>query len=45
MPTVDPVEIPNRTLFKQPEVCEIAKVQSFVLRTWEAEFPDRKSVV
>jgi len=40
MHTVDPVEIPNRSLFRQPEVCEIAKVQPFVLRTWEAEFPD-----
>ena len=40
MPTVDSVEIPNRSLFRQPEVCEIAKVQPFVLRTWEAEFPD-----
>ena len=40
MPTVDPVEIPNRSLFRQPEVCGIAKVQPFVLRTWEAEFPD-----
>jgi len=40
MPTVDPVEIPNRSLFRHPEVCEIAKVQPFVLRTWEAEFPD-----
>ena len=40
MPTVDPVEIPNRSLFRQPEVCEIAKVQPYVLRSWEAEFPD-----
>ena len=40
MPTVDPVEIPNRSLFRHPEVCELAKVQPFVLRTWEAEFPD-----
>src|SRR5215213_11892104 len=40
MPTVDPVEIPNRSLFRHPEVCEIAKVQPYVLRTWEAEFPD-----
>src|SRR5687767_1469929 len=40
MPTVDPVEIPNRSLFRQPEVCEIAKVQAYVLRSWEAEFPD-----
>ena len=34
------VEIPNRSLFRQPEVCEIAQVQSYVLRSWEAEFPD-----
>ena len=33
-------EIPNRSLFRQPEVCEIAQVQSYVLRSWEAEFPD-----
>ena len=40
MPQVDRVEIPNRSLFRQPEVCEIAKVQPYVLRSWEAEFPD-----
>ncbi len=40
MPTVDPVDIPKRSLFRQPEVCEIAKVQPYVLRSWEAEFPD-----
>ncbi len=40
MPQQDPVEIPNRALFRQPEVCEIAKVQPYVLRSWEAEFPD-----
>ena len=40
MPTVDPVEIPNRSLFRQPEVCEIGKVQPYVLRSWEAEFAD-----
>ena len=34
------MEIPNRSLFRQPEVCEIAQVQPYVLRTWEAEFPD-----
>jgi DNA-binding transcriptional MerR regulator len=33
-------EIPNRSLFKPPEVCEIAQVQPYVLRSWEAEFPD-----
>src|SRR5262249_31211151 len=25
---------------RQPEVCEIAQVQPYVLRTWEAEFPE-----
>jgi DNA-binding transcriptional MerR regulator len=40
MPTVDQADIPNRSLFRQPEVCEIAKVQPYVLRSWEAEFPD-----
>lgn len=40
MPGVTTVEIPNRSLFRQPEVCEIAQVQSYVLRSWEAEFPD-----
>ena len=40
MPSVDTVDIPNRSLFRQPEVCEIAKVQPYVLRSWEAEFPD-----
>ena len=34
------IEIPNRSLFRQPEVCEIAQVQPYVLRSWEAEFPD-----
>jgi DNA-binding transcriptional MerR regulator len=34
------LEIPNRSLFRQPEVCEIASIQPYVLRTWEAEFPD-----
>src|SRR5919109_697838 len=36
----DRVEIPNRSLFRQPEVCEIAQVQPYVLRSWEAEFPE-----
>jgi DNA-binding transcriptional MerR regulator len=34
------VEIPKRALFKAAEVCELAKVQPYVLRSWEAEFPD-----
>jgi DNA-binding transcriptional MerR regulator len=40
MPGVTTVDIPNRSLFRPPEVCEIAKVQPYVLRSWEAEFPD-----
>lgn len=40
MPGVTSVEIPNRSLFRQPEVCEIAQVQPYVLRSWESEFPD-----
>ena len=40
MSLVSTAEIPNRSLFRQPEVCEIAQVQAYVLRSWEAEFPD-----
>jgi len=35
-----PIEIPNRALFKATEVCDLVKVQAYVLRSWEAEFPD-----
>ena len=34
------IEIPKRALFKASEVCEIANVQPYVLRSWESEFPD-----
>jgi DNA-binding transcriptional MerR regulator len=34
------IEIPKRALFKQSEVCELASVQPYVLRSWESEFPD-----
>lgn len=34
------IEIPNRPLFKAAEVCDLAKVQPYVLRSWEAEFKD-----
>lgn len=34
------VEIPNRALFKATEVCDLVKLQPYVLRSWEAEFPD-----
>jgi DNA-binding transcriptional MerR regulator len=33
------VDIPNRALFKAAEVCDLLKVQPYVLRSWEAEFP------
>jgi DNA-binding transcriptional MerR regulator len=33
------VEIPKRALFKAAEVCDLAKVQPYVLRSWETEFP------
>jgi len=35
-----PIEIPERSVFRAPEVCEMADVQPYVLRTWEAEFTD-----
>jgi len=38
--TATQVEIPARALFKAAEVCEILNVQPYVLRGWEAEFPD-----
>jgi DNA-binding transcriptional MerR regulator len=34
------IEIPNRALFKAAEVCDLLKVQPYVLRSWEAEFPE-----
>src|SRR3981081_4422411 len=34
------VEIPRRALFKAAEVCDLARVQPYVLRSWEAEFPE-----
>jgi DNA-binding transcriptional MerR regulator len=40
MAALDAAPIPNRSLFRQPEVCEIAQVQLYVLRSWEAEFQD-----
>ncbi len=35
-----PLDIPKRALFKAAEVCELIQVQPYVLRTWEAEFPE-----
>jgi len=36
--TVPP--IPNRAVFRAQEVCDLAELQPYVLRSWEAEFPD-----
>jgi DNA-binding transcriptional MerR regulator len=33
------VAAPKRELFKAAEVCEVVQVQPYVLRSWEAEFP------
>lgn len=34
------MDIPNRALFKAAEVCDLIKVQPYVLRSWESEFPE-----
>jgi len=34
------VVIPDRPAFKASEVCELAKVQPYVLRSWENEFSE-----
>jgi DNA-binding transcriptional MerR regulator len=34
------VVIPNRAAFKASEVCDLAQLQPYVLRSWENEFPD-----
>ena len=38
--TASDVTIPKRPVFRPQEVCELADVQPYVLRTWEAEFPE-----
>lgn len=34
------VTIPDKPAFKAGEVCELAQIQPYVLRSWESEFPD-----
>jgi len=34
------VEIPKRALLKAAEGCDLAKLQPYVLRSWESEFPE-----
>ena len=35
----DPVEIPNKLYFRIGEVCSLLKLEPYVLRFWESEFP------
>jgi DNA-binding transcriptional MerR regulator len=37
--TDTPIEIPDRAAFRASEVCEIAQIPPYVLRSWEKEFP------
>lgn len=39
-PQMQDIVIPDRPAFKASEVCELARVQPYVLRSWENEFPD-----
>jgi DNA-binding transcriptional MerR regulator len=39
-PQMQDIVIPERPAFKASEVCEIARVQPYVLRSWENEFPE-----
>jgi len=34
------IEIPDKPAFKAAEVCEIAQIPAYVLRSWEKEFPN-----
>src|SRR5437867_10757292 len=33
------IDVPKRALFKASEVCDLVKLQPYVLRSWEVEFP------
>jgi hypothetical protein len=35
-----PAQIPSRGVLRSQEVCEIVEVQPYVLKSWEAEFPE-----
>jgi DNA-binding transcriptional MerR regulator len=37
---VPSVTIPDKPAFKASEVCELAQIQPYVLRSWESEFPE-----
>lgn len=34
------IKIPNKSLFRPEEVCELVKLRPYVLRFWESEFPE-----
>jgi len=34
------MDIPKRSVYRASEVCEIARIQPYVLRSWESEFPN-----
>jgi DNA-binding transcriptional MerR regulator len=34
------IVIPDKSAFKASDVCEIARIQPYVLRSWENEFPE-----
>jgi DNA-binding transcriptional MerR regulator len=40
VPDAQSVTIPDKPAFKAGEVCELAQIQPYVLRSWESEFPD-----
>ncbi len=40
MADADSVTIPDKPAFKAGEVCELAQIQPYVLRSWESEFPE-----
>jgi len=35
-----PEKVQQRSIYKAAEVCALAELQPFMLRSWEAEFPD-----
>ena len=38
-------QIPNKSLFKVQEVCEICQIKPYVLRFWDSEFDQIESIV
>ena len=38
-------QIPNKSLFKVQEVCELCQIKPYVLRFWDSEFDQIQSVV